>query len=66
MDTEYSQYSQYSSPELIQTIGQLYMDISRSQIIIRQLQQMVRDKEAIISQLDSDLDESRSTDQTPA
>ena len=62
MDTE---YAQYSSPELIQTIGHLYMDLSRSQIVIRQLQQMVRDKDSIIAQLES-YNEPGPTDQTPS
>ena len=41
----------YTHPELIQTIGQLYMDLSRSQIVIRQLQQIFKDKDVLISQL---------------
>lgn len=46
-------FQQYSNSELMQTIGQLYMDISRSQIIIRQLQHMVKDRDNIIAELNS-------------
>ena len=44
-------YSQYSFPELIQTIGKLYMDISRSQVVIQQLQQIIKDKDEIIAEV---------------
>ena len=60
------EHSQYSPLELMQTIGQLYVDISRSHIMIRQLQQVVRDKDSIISQLEShdNSDESGQADPT--
>ena len=43
-------YQNYSHIELIQTVGQLYMDLSRSQIVIRQLQQIIQEKDSIINQ----------------
>ena len=46
-------YQQYSSSELIQTVGQLYMDLSRSQIVIRQLQQMIKDRDTIITDMNT-------------
>ena len=46
--------NEYSQQELTQTVGHLYMDLARSQIVIRQLQQIIKDRDTLISQINNE------------
>ena len=46
-------YSQYTPQELLQTIGQLHVDMVRLQVMVRHLQQTLQDKDLTIAELSS-------------